>query len=99
MKVRFTPRALLEAERKKTWWQKNRDDQSLFDDELTATLTELLATPTLGSSFRCDVDVPVRRVLMKKTSNHLYFTVTETEIVILAVWGASRRRGPKLKST
>ena len=63
MKVRFTPRALVEAERKRKWWRENRDE-----------------------------------MLMKKTANHVYFTVTQTELVILAIWGASRKRAPSLKS-
>jgi len=35
---------------------------------------------------------------MPKTHNHVYFYVDEprTAVVILAVWGAARGRGPKL---
>ncbi len=41
-------------------------------------------------------DVVVRRVLMAKTNNHVYYAVHEGEVVVLSVWGAPRRRGPKL---
>ncbi len=98
MRVRFTPRALREAERKKEWWRENRDESALFDDELAETLKQIAETPTLGSFVPSGLDVPIRRVLMTKTANHLYFTSTEAESVVLAVWGAARRRRPKLTS-
>lgn len=40
MKIRFTPRALAEAKRRKTWWLKNRPAApELFENELGATLS------------------------------------------------------------
>jgi len=33
---------------------------------------------------------------MPKTHNHVYYAVEATEVVVLAVWGAPRGRGPKL---
>jgi len=96
MKVRLSPRALREAKRLKSWWVKNRRANDLFDEELAKTLDTLGATPTIGTPYPSKFQVPVRRVLMKKTNNHVYFTVRGDEVVILSVWGAPRKRGPKL---
>lgn len=47
-------------------------------------------------NYEADVDFPVRRVLLKKTASHVYFGINGDELVVLSVWGARRRRGPKL---
>ena len=96
MKLRLTPRALREAKRLKTWWVNNRDEEHLFDEEFAATLSKLVKAPTIGTSYRSRSEVNVRRVLMKTTENHVYFTVHGDVVVILSVWGAPRKRGPKL---
>jgi hypothetical protein len=43
-----------------------------------------------------DVDVEVRRVLLPRTRNHIYYSVTATEVVVHTVWGAPQGRGPIL---
>ncbi|MEZ4226802.1 MAG: type II toxin-antitoxin system RelE/ParE family toxin [Polyangiaceae bacterium] len=97
MRLRLTPRALAEAKRKKTWWLHNRPAAPhLFEQELVATFDSILAMPTIGVEYPADFDVEVRRVLMPKTRNHVYFAVDGEEVVILSVWGAQRGRGPKL---
>jgi plasmid stabilization system protein ParE len=97
MKLRLAPRALAEAKRKKTWWRKNRPAApDLFEDELNVTLDAILATPALGTDYPSRFEVKVRRVLMPKTRNHVYFTVKDDELVILSVWGAQQARGPGL---
>ncbi len=96
MRLRLTPRALAEAKRIKTWWLRNRQAANLFEQELTATLDAILSTPTLGTAYPSRFEVGVRRVLMPKTQNHVYFTVENDEVVILSVWGAPRGRSPEL---
>jgi hypothetical protein len=41
---------------------------------------------------------PVRRLLMPKTEQHVYYTVDDAadEVMIETVWGARRGRSPKL---
>jgi hypothetical protein len=41
---------------------------------------------------------PIWRVLMPVTEQHVYFSIDEEadEIVFETVWGARRKRGPKL---
>jgi plasmid stabilization system protein ParE len=97
MKLRLAPRALAEAKRKKTWWQRNRPaTPDLFEDEFNVTVRSIQATPSLGAVYPSHFDIAIRRVLMTKTKNHVYFTVRDEEVVILSVWGAARGRGPKL---
>jgi plasmid stabilization system protein ParE len=98
MNLRLTPRALLEAKRLKTWWRKNRPAApDLFEEELDAALERIVAVPGIGAAYdREDLEVPVRRVLLPKTKNHVYYAATPGEIVVLSVWGAPRGRGPKL---
>lgn len=97
MKIRFTPRALAEAKRRKTWWLKNRPAApELFEIALGAALSTLMTTPIMGTVYEADVGFPVRRVLLKKTASHVYFGLNGDELVVLSVWGARRRRGPKL---
>jgi plasmid stabilization system protein ParE len=93
MKVRLAPRALSEA----AWWQKNRQSSpDLFDDEMAAAIEQIGAAPTLGAIYPSSFGRTVRRVLMPKTQNHVYYLVREKEVVVLSVWGAPRGRGPKL---
>ncbi len=41
---------------------------------------------------------PFRRVLMPRTRNHVYFEFDEAQgvVIVHALWGAPRGRGPKL---
>ena len=97
MKLRLTPRALREAKRRKSWWQKNRPlAPGRFEQEFDEVLDCVLGTPTLGADYPAKLDVPVRRVLMKKSKTHVYFAVEDGVVYILSVWGAQRGRGPKL---
>lgn len=97
MNVRFTPRALSEAKRIKRWWQKNRPAApNLFDEEMAATVGQLRTMPAIGAFYPASFEATVRRVLLPKTQNHVYYAVHDDQIVVLSVWGAPRRRGPKL---
>lgn len=98
MNVRFTPRAEAEAEAKRKWWRKNRDKSpDLLEDELDDALAKIRAHPTtIGTVFESSLPSTVRRVLMPKTKNNVFFAVIDGEIVILSVWGAPRKRGPRL---
>jgi plasmid stabilization system protein ParE len=98
MKLRIAPRALGEAMRTKTWWRANREAApDLFETELEETLERIVAAPGIGVAYDATrLDVPVRRVLLPKTGQHVYYTATREEVVVLSVWSAHRERGPKL---
>jgi plasmid stabilization system protein ParE len=92
MNLRFTPRALREAKRIRAWWRKNRSAAiDLLEFELEQVLARLLATPTLGVAYGTGrFGLPVFRVLLPKTENHVYYAVEADEIVVLSIWALPR---------
>jgi plasmid stabilization system protein ParE len=98
VKIRVSGRAQREANRHDAWWRANRPDApDLLIRELLHVLDLLEDNPNLGALYDAEhFEGPVRRVLMKKTQRHLYHGRLADELIILAVWGARRRRGPKL---
>jgi hypothetical protein len=50
----------------------------------------------MGTLYGADVGFTVRRTLLEKTEYHVYFGLNGDELVVLSVWGARRKRGPKL---
>ncbi len=99
MKLRLATRALAEAKQIKTWWRENRPAApDLFEQELDAALERISARPKSAGTLyeQGNLEAPVRRVLMPKTANHVYFAVEGDEIVVVSIWGAPKKRGPKL---
>jgi plasmid stabilization system protein ParE len=70
----------------------------MFLDELAAVERRLREHPAAGIAFATHRTGVVRRVLLRGTKHHLYYRyrAEREEIVVLAVWGAPRRRPPKL---
>jgi plasmid stabilization system protein ParE len=69
----------------------------MFERELDGVLERLGAAPDMGSPYRSDdFRVLVRRVLMPKTGNHVYYALDGDDVVVLSIWGARRGHGPGL---
>jgi plasmid stabilization system protein ParE len=97
VKLVFARRALREIERHARWWNEHRDAKTLFEEELAHALLQIRTDPKLGRVYRVVRDQEQRRILMPKTARHVYYRIDGPErILILAVWGARRRRGPQL---
>jgi plasmid stabilization system protein ParE len=98
MKLRLARKALAEAKRLKTWWRENRPAApDLFEEELNAALDRIAAAPNVGTLYeQGKLGASVRRVLLPKTKNHVYYAVHDNEIVVVSIWGAPKRRGPQL---
>jgi plasmid stabilization system protein ParE len=99
VKVKFTPRGDLRAQKANVWWRKNRPDTSeLFADELARAVKDLETIPHLGTPRPTERRPLLKRLLLEKTKCHVYFEVDEQkeEIRILMIWGAPRGREPKL---
>ena len=98
MNLRFTLQARADAERAQTWWRRNRPAApDAFEQELNATLERIRRNPRLGILYeQGDLEAPVRRILMAKTTHHLYYALQADDVVVLAVWGAQRGRRPTL---
>jgi plasmid stabilization system protein ParE len=81
-----------------TWWKRHRPrSPDLFEQELAAALARIAAAPTFGRPYRAARSTAeVWRVLLSKTRNHVYYTVTTDEIRVLTVWGAPKGGAPRI---
>ncbi|HSM92483.1 MAG TPA: type II toxin-antitoxin system RelE/ParE family toxin [Anaeromyxobacteraceae bacterium] len=97
MKVVFTPEGDRQATEKDRWWREHRPSYpDLFSDELSAALELIARTPNAGASYQTMSGKQMRRVLMPRTKNHVYFEVDQehSRVIVHAVWGTPRGRGP-----
>jgi len=99
VKLRVGRRAQEQADKIQAWWAANRlAAPSLFIDELEQTFHRICNEAGVGIRWPTPRRPGLRRILMHETKNHVYFVVDPVEQVVhvLAVWGAPRRRPPKL---
>ncbi len=99
MKLIFSPEAEQDAEEIDAWWRENRlDAPRLFAEELAGTCDEIRRKPLILKPYREQSGVVIRRWLLRRTEQHVYYAAdmqAET-ITVLRIWGARRKRGPKL---
>ena len=94
-RVQFTATARRHVLRERDWWVRNRDHAELFTSDLERTVDLIARLPGASASYP---RVPgVRRVFVERLGVHVYFTNDGDTVVIRAVWGTSRRRGPRLQ--
>jgi hypothetical protein len=80
VKVKFTPRGDLRAQKANTWWRKNRPDTSEpFADELARAVKGLESIPQLGTPRPTDRRPQLMRLLLEKTKCHVYFEVDQPQ--------------------
>jgi plasmid stabilization system protein ParE len=99
VKLLITPRARRQVERAGRWWEENREKSpGLFAEELAEAERHLTTLPESGEPWRIRRRHTVRRWLLPKTEQHLYYLhdLERKVVVVLALWGARRGRGPKL---
>jgi plasmid stabilization system protein ParE len=95
VKVELSGEARAEVERADAWWRENRPAApDLFANELDQALVALEGAPGLG--LRYELKPGIRRLLLQRTSYHLYFLVQADRVYVVAVWSAYRGRGPAL---
>ena len=81
------------------WWAEHRPASGdLFVDELDATLRLLGESPGAGTRWPTEVRPDLRRGLMPRSGNFVYYRVDEVTrtVHVLAIWGSSRGRRPRL---
>ncbi len=79
------------------WWRENRAAAAgLFAEELAACVELLGRMPRVGRRYRHPHVGGLRRVLLRASRHHVYYTIDETQIVIHAVWHAQRGADPEL---
>jgi plasmid stabilization system protein ParE len=99
--IRFeiAPRAESRIRRISEWWRSNRRAApEAFARELANALEALVTAPTSGVRYGERRGVTIRRLLLRKSSCHVYFSYDpEADVVAMrAVWHAARGAGPTL---
>jgi hypothetical protein len=80
--------------RERDWWASNREHLDAFTSDLDRALDLIAALPGVASSY---ARVPgMRRIFLERIGVHIYFTFDSDRVIVRAVWGARRRRGPRL---
>ena len=95
-RIRFTATAQHHLEREHAWWLDNRTHASVFLEEFEQALKVVSLLPGAGTQYRRSPVPGVRRVYLGRLGLHLYYTFDAKEVLIRAVWGAQRDRGPEL---
>lgn len=94
--VCFTATAQSHIRREKSWWLENRDHTEVFASELETILEIIARLPGAGRLYN-EAGIPgLRRMYLSKIACHIYYTFDDTEVIIRALWGARRERGPRL---
>lgn len=70
----------------------------MFVTEFEQALRLLTLLPGAGTSYPQAGIVGLRRIYVPKADCHLYYTFDERDVIVRALWGARRRRGPQLRS-
>jgi len=99
VRLAFTPEAAGHADVCDAWWRDHRDARDLFARELADAKELIRKSPLVGTMYTVLDGLPVRRVLLPKTRTHLYYSIDADKgiVMVLAVWGAPKGRGPFLR--
>jgi len=95
--VELSDRAHLEMQRINAAWRKQADFPELFLDELLETVKLIETTGVLGTPYQVKAKRRVTRLLMEKCEYHVYLVRQSEDLaVVVSIWSARRKRGPKL---
>jgi hypothetical protein len=61
---------------------------------LDQALKVVAILPGAGTTYSLSAVPGLRRFYLRKTGCHIYYTFDEDEVIVRALWGARRRRGP-----
>ena len=95
-RVRLTAIAEHHIEKKRAWWRKKRDNQEILDQELEQAFGQIADLPGIGSIHPLAHIPGLRRIHLRKIDCHLYYTADEDAVLVQALWGARRARGPRI---
>jgi plasmid stabilization system protein ParE len=93
-RVQFTATARRHVLREREWWVANREQAEAFTSDLDRTIDLIATLPGVSSKYR---QLPgMRRLFLERIGVHVYFTFDDDTVIVRALWGARRRRGPRL---
>jgi plasmid stabilization system protein ParE len=93
-RVRVTATAQEHIRREKAWWLANRTHSEIFATELEEAVRILAVLPGAGTSYLHAGIADLRRIYLRKVACHIYYTFDEHQVIVRALWGARRGRGP-----
>jgi plasmid stabilization system protein ParE len=99
VKLRIGKRAQRQAERIDEWWAEHRPEApALFSDELQLVFEVICERADAGIAWPTTRRPKLRRILMPRTENHVYFQVDDDgeTVYVLSIWGGPRGTTPKL---
>lgn len=99
MKLRIGKRAQQQAERIENWWGEHRSEApTLFTDEIEQVFKTICERSDAGVSWPTARRPKLRRILMPRTENHVYFQIDDDgdTVYVVSVWGGPRGATPKL---
>ena len=96
-RVRFTATARRHVTREHTWWLENRDYRELFATEVEQAVRVLAVLPGAGTPYIHTKVAGLRRLFIRTLGCHLYYTFDDHQVIVRALWGARRERGPALR--
>jgi hypothetical protein len=95
--VSFTFTAQQHVAREKAWWLEHRDYPEVFAEELEQALRIVVLLPGAGTIYTASPVPGVRRIYLRRIGLHLYYTFDNDTVLVRALWGARRERGPQLE--
>lgn len=95
--VSFTFTAQRHVAQEQKWWLENRDHPEIFAEELEQAIKIVAVLPGAGTVYPNPSVPGVRRVYLRRVALHLYYSFDENAVIIRALWGARRERGPELE--
>ncbi len=98
MRVLLLEEARRQLEAEDEWWRANRDHPEVVLEDFVDVLRDLTKIPEAGPTYRRSGGKRIQRVLMKRARCHVYyFHDRENDTIeIHSIWGAHRRRRPRL---
>ena len=95
-RVVFTVTAQRHVHHEKQWWLSNRTHTEIFASELEHALKVVATLPGAGTDYPEAGVHGLRRVFLRKTACHVYYTFDDHTVIVRAVWGARKKHGPNL---
>jgi plasmid stabilization system protein ParE len=97
-RLRFAENVGSQVEAIDSWWRANRRaSPTLFGEEFEASLERLEAAPLACATYgHSGQPSELRRLLLPRCRYFVYFEVQDDLVTVLALWHASRGKGPPL---
>jgi hypothetical protein len=78
-------RARTRQARERLWWLENRTHTDIFATELEQAFKVLTVLPGAGTPYPCAEVAGLRRMYLRKTACHIYYTFDEHEVIVRAL--------------